>query len=480
MALEILSSRVLAPHFGNSVYVWGSIISVFLAALSLGYLWGGRLADRDPSMAALGRLIVLAAVCQAVLLLAGSRLTPWLGEITGGTPVGTLLAAAVLFGPASVLLATVSPYAVRLAVRDLGALGNTAGRLYALSTLGSLAGTLGCTFVLIPYLELRQIVGFLTAGTAVTAGVALLGARRSAPAVSLAALVLLVAIPAALLPERLKGDLIYERVTPYQTLKVRERDGVRTLESDRIRQSAVRMSDGESMLLYTRYTPAAWLLSPEIRRVLVIGLGGGTVGRHLQQRIPGLTVDNVEIDPAVPEVARRFLYFRAGPANRVTVADGRNFLHASAESWDYIYSDAYIGLSVPFHLTTVEFLDEVKAHLKPGGVFGLNLSVGLSDPFSQAMYRTVRERFRAVYLLSVWGAPNSIVLATDAPELTTADLVARGRELDRRWHFDLPLATAATHRQAVSFEERSVPILSDEFAPVDRLIQLGVAQRAKR
>src|SRR3954447_16526253 len=89
MALEILSSRVLAPHFGNSVYVWGSIISVFLAALSLGYLWGGRLADRDPSMAALGRLIVLAAVFQAVLLLAGSRLTTWLGAITGGTPAGT-------------------------------------------------------------------------------------------------------------------------------------------------------------------------------------------------------------------------------------------------------------------------------------------------------------------------------------------------------------------------------------------------------
>ena len=481
MALEILSSRVLAPHFGNSVYVWGSIISVFLGALSVGYLWGGWLADREPSMAALGRLIVLAAVFQAIVLLAGSRLTAWLGEITGGTPAGTLLAASVLFGPASVLLATVSPYAVRLAARDLGVLGNTAGRLYALSTLGSLAGTLGCTFGLIPFLELRQIIGLLTAATAATAGVALAGSvRRQAPAAVLAVLVLAVAIPAAFLPQRLAGDLIYERVTPYQTLEVRERNGVRTLESDRIRQAAVRMSDGESMLLYPRYAAAAWLLKPDIRRILVIGLGGGNVGSYLRRRIPGLTVDYVDIDPAVLEVARRFLAFHAGPADRVTVADGRNFLRASPQSWDFIYCDAYIGLSVPFHLTTVQFLDEVKRHLTPGGVFGLNLSVGLSDPFSQAMYRTVRERFRSVYLLSVWGAPNSEVLAADMPGLTPAELVARGRELDRRWRFDPPLAAAAARRQAVSFEEASVPVLSDEFAPVDRLIQLGVAQRAKR
>jgi spermidine synthase len=477
MALEILSSRVLAPHFGNSVYVWGSIISVFLAALSLGYLWGGRLADRDPSLAALGRLLVLAAGCQTLLLLAGSRLTAWLGEVTGGTPAGTLLATAVLFGPASVLLATVSPYAVRLAARDLGGLGglgNTAGRLYALSTLGSLAGTLGCTFGLIPFLELRQIVGLLTAATAATAGVALAGAvRRALPAAGLAVLLLAVAIPSIFLPARLRGDLIYERVTPYQTLQVRERDGVRSLESDRIRQAAVRRSDGETALLYPRYAAAAWLVKPDIRRVLVIGLGGGSVGSYLQRRIPGLAVDDVDIDPVVPEVARRFLGFREGPGTRVTVADGRNFLRGSAARWDFIYGDAYIGLSVPFHLTTIQFLDEVKRHLTPGGVFGLNLSAGLSDPFSQAMYRTVRERFRSVYLLSVRGASNSLVLAADAPELTTADLVARGRELDRRARFDPPLAAVATHRQAVNFAAGSVPILSDEFAPVDRLIRLG-------
>jgi len=223
MALEILSSRVLAPHYGNSVYVWGSIISVFLAALSLGYLWGGRLADREPSMASLGRMVVLAAAFEAVLLLFGARLAGALAELTGGNPAGTLLAAAVLFGPASVMLATVSPWAVRLAVRDLGLVGNTAGRLFALSTLGSLAGTLACTFLLIPFLGLRQILGLLTALTALTACVAFAGAFRSeVPATILAVILLAGSLPAASFAPQGAHDLIYERVTPYQTLQVYE------------------------------------------------------------------------------------------------------------------------------------------------------------------------------------------------------------------------------------------------------------------
>ena len=113
----------------------------------------------------------------------------------------------------------------------------------------------------------------------------------------------------------------------------------------------------------------------------------------------------MDIDPAVPEIAKRFFFFQPGPRMRVTVADGRQFLHASTETWDLIYGDAYIGQSVPFHLATVQFLDEVKRHLNAGGAFALNLADGPRDPFSQAMYRTVRERFDSVYLFRVQPAP---------------------------------------------------------------------------
>jgi spermidine synthase len=475
MALEILSSRVLAPHYGNSVYVWGSIISVFLAALSAGYLWGGRLADRQPSMASLGRMIVLAAAFEAVLLLFGSRLAGALAGFTGASPAGTLLAASVLFGPASVMLATVSPWAVRLAVRDLGVVGNTAGRLFALSTVGSLAGTLACTFLLIPFLDLRQILGLLTALTALTACVAFAGSFRSEIlATTLAVILLAGSLPAASFAPRGARDLVYERVTPYQTFQIHENEGVRTLRSDRVPQAAVSLTSHESTMPYNHAAPAVLLISPHPKRALLIGLGGGTVGRYLQSRDPQIDVQYVDIDPAVPEIARRFFFFQPGPRMRVAIEDGRQYLHAAKEKWDLIYVDAYIGQSVPFHLTTVEFLDEVKRHLNPGGAFGLNLAGGLNDPFSESMYRTVRERFDSAYFFRIPRALNALVVANEnADTLSRDDLLQRGRELDRTLRFDPPLATLATWRTEVALDTAKVPVLSDEFAPVDRLIRLG-------
>ncbi len=477
MALEILSSRVLAPHFGNSVYVWGSIISVFLAALSVGYLWGGRLADRHPSIAALGRLIALAASFQASLLWVGPPLAAWLGDVTGATPAGTLVATTVLFGPASILLATVSPYAVRLAIHDLGTVGNTAGRLYALSTLGSLAGTLGCTFGLIPFLELRQIIGLLALLTATTALFALAGAFRiEAAASALAALLVIACVPALFSRIRLKGDIIYERVTPYQTLVIHERGQERVLESDRIRQAAVRLTDGEPALPYIRWSAMAFVLNPRIERMLVLGLGGGTVAGYLQRRVPALRVDAVDIDPVIPEVARKYLLFAPRPDDRVFVADARSFLRGSDERWDLIFCDTYIGLSVPFHLTTVQFLDEAKRHLTPDGVFMLNLAAGLSDPFSQAMYNTVRDRFRSVYLFRVRGkanVANVVVLATDQPAVLPPQLADRARRLDARFRFNPTLVEILDSRFRDDFVSRDTLLLTDEYAPVDRLIRLG-------
>lgn len=481
MALEILASRLLAPHFGNSVYVWGSIISVFLAALSVGYLWGGRMADRSPDLASLARLIALAAACEGGLLAFGHRGVAAFADWTGGRPSGTLFATAVLFGPVSVLLATVSPYAVRLAARDLGRLGHTTGRLYALSNAGSLAGTLGCTFGLIPYLDLRQSLGLLLLVTAATSLVALAGRMAAQKATALLGLLLVAAaLPASRLRTRAGTDVIYERVSAYQTLEVREIDGVRFLESDRVRQGGIRLADGRPAVPYIAFAPAALLVRPGMRRALGIGLGAGSLGPYLRRQVPGLAFDYVEIDPAILDVARRYFRFAPGGGLAVTIADGRTFLERSPlqTRWDLIYGDAYIGLSVPFHLTTVEFLDQVKRHLEPGGVFAVNLAQGLADPFSRSIYLTIRQRFPAVYLFAVPGARNVLVLASEStPVLSRAELLARARELDRRFHFDPPLARIAAHWVEVSLPTQGVTVLSDEFAPTDRLIRLGQGGR---
>lgn len=478
MALEILSSRVLAPHFGSSVYVWGSIISVFLAALSLGYVWGGRLADREPTLAGLGRQVTWAALAQALLLLVASPLAEWLGRWTGGSAWGTLVAATVLFGPPSVVLGTISPYAVRLAADDLARLGNTAGRLYALSTAGSLVGTLGCTFGLVPFLGLHQALALLLGLTALTALAALAGAMRREPLPALLALVLLaLALYGGATPRAAAPGLLVERMTPYQTLRVRDNGGLRRLESDRVLHGVMRLADGYTALSYPRAAAAALLLEPEIDSMLVLGMGPGHAGGYLQRYLPGLSVDYVDVDPAVPEVAARYFGFEAGPKRRVHIADGRRFLQTTEERWDFIYCDTYIGLSVPFHLTTREFLVEVRRHLAPGGVFGLNLAGHLDHPFPRAIYRTVLAELDRVYAFRVPRSGNLLVLATDTGPLLSPDqLAARARQLDRDYGFELSLGELVRHQLRGELDLTDTPVLTDRFAPVDRLLHLGAEE----
>ena len=475
MALEILSSRILAPEFGNSVFVWGSIISVFLAALSLGYYLGGRLADRNPEITALARLISLAALFQAGLIVGSGQLTRAIGSMTHGSPAGTLLATAILFGPPSVLLATVSPFVVRLAARDLREVGNTAGRLYAVSTAGSLVGTLVCTFVMIPHLEVRQILGLLLLATSLVAVLGLAGALRQQRFYALATgLLVVLAVWSMTSSQALPSGVVHFEVSPYQTLRVTELSNQRFLYGDRTLYSAVSLEDRQTSLPYQRYAAGALLLNPDVDSLLSIGMGSGGIGSYLRTARPQLEIDFVEIDPAVARIARRFFFFEDDPKTRVHIEDARQFLRRSDRKWDYIYTDAYIGMSIPFHLTTVEFLDEVKRHLNPGGVFGLNLAAGLEQPFPQAILYTLTDRFETVFAFAVRGSSNLFILAIDSRvTLPKAEMIQLGAELHRRFDLDPSLEHIASSRLEIALDPEVAVLLTDRFAPANHLIAVS-------
>lgn len=474
MALEIVSSRILAPHFGSSVYVWGSIIGVFLAAMSLGYVWGGRLADRQPSLALLGRMVLGAGLAQTLVLLAGNPIVAWFGKLTGGEPAGTLLATFVLFGPVTMFLAAVSPYAVRLATRDLQILGGTAGHLYALSTGGSLLGTLGATFVLIPRLDLESILRLLLAVTAATSALALSSApRQERMTLALAASLLLLALIPGTLTQEPGLDLLADRITPYQSLRVSESDGVRFLHSDGTLHAAVNIESGEPWLDYQRQPGTALLLRPELRTMLVLGMGGGSVGSYLQRQLGELRVDYVDIDPAIPELASEWMFFEEHERAVVHVDDGRRFLSGRPEArWDYVYVDTYIGHSIPFHLATVEFFQEVKAHLNPGGIFGLNLISNLENPFARGILRSLRSVFANLYVFAVPGG-NYLFLAADLEQPPGREqLVATARQLDPKYGFSPSLETMAGLLRDVDVDLTRALLLTDKYAPVNHLIRM--------
>ena len=178
MGLEIVGSRILAPYFGNSIFVWGSLISVVLAALSLGYWLGGIAADRWPRLTVLGALIAVPGIMIALLPFAYPALNRAIATSDLGTRLSPLLACAVLFLVPSVFLGTISPFAVRLQARAVASVGTTAGGLYAVSTAGSIAGTLLTAFYLITILGVGNIVHGLGLTLLLTAAGVFLGDRR--------------------------------------------------------------------------------------------------------------------------------------------------------------------------------------------------------------------------------------------------------------------------------------------------------------
>lgn len=474
MALEMVSSRVLAPHFGSSVYVWGSIIGVFLAAMSVGYYWGGKLADRQPTLAVLGRLVLAAGLAQTVVLLAGTRVVAALGDWTQGSPAGTLIATTVLFGPVTMFLAAVSPYAVRLATRDLSLLGGTAGHLYALSTAGSLAGTLGATFVLIPRLDLESILRLLLAITALVSAAALITqTRRERLSLGLAISLFLLALIPGTMTQEAGLELLADRITPYQTLRVSESDGIRFLHSDGTVHAAVEIESGDPWLSYARQAGTALLLAPDLESFLVLGMGGGSVGTYLQKQLPELTIDYVDIDPAIPELAEEFLFFEEHERARVHIDDGRRFLTSRpGVRWDYIYVDTYIGHSIPFHMATVEFFREIKAHLNEGGIFGLNLISALDNPFAQGIVRSVSTVFSELYVFIV-PSGNYLFLATDRIDAPNRQqMLATARQLDPEYRFNPSLERMAGFHRDLDLDLTRAVLLTDKFAPVNHLIRM--------
>jgi spermidine synthase len=478
MALEILALRILSPSFGSGVYVWGAVLSVFLAAMAGGYLLGGQVADRRPALPTLGTLLLLAALCIGALIGSSFAVADRIALWTGGRSWGPLVAAAFLFGPPTALLATASPFAVRLAARELATLGHVAGRLWAVSTAGSLAGTLLATFVLIPSLELDRILLVLAAATVATGALAHGPrlARRPEALLLLAAALGVLAIGWAGARAGPAGDLVERRLSPYQTLEVVERDGRRILLSNGQMQAAVDLGTGAPALRYAQAASVALLFREQPRSALFLGLGGGSVAEVLRRSAPALEAEHVEIDPAVVELAERHFGFEPGPRDRVHVDDARRFLRREERRWDLIVADTYVGLSIPFHLATREMFELVERRLTPDGALVLNLAAPLEQPFARAVWATVASVFPRVWAFRVPGASGTLVIATGepppgAPDPTLEELGARARRLDARLGLE-PSLEALLAGLVEPPPTRPEDVLRDAYAPVDRLLDL--------
>jgi spermidine synthase len=464
LATEIAASRLLAPYFGNSTIVWANIIGLILVYLSLGYWLGGKVADRRPEPRLLGAMVLVAAAVVAVTPFIARPILDLavrgLDAVSVGAVVGSFFAALALFAVPVTLLGAVSPFAIRLALEDVGEAGSVAGRLYALSTLGSIVGTFLSAIVTIPLVGTqRTMLG--SAALLVLAAALLLGSRWQL--LTFAALGLLL-VPAGQI--KATPGLLYETESAYQYVQVVERgDGSRAL---RLNEGVAVHSLWHPDSVLTGGVWDTFLLVPPlvgrpVERMLVIGNAGGTVARAYGELYPGVRIDGVEIDPEVSEAGRRFLGLGENPNLRVVTADGRPYLELTDDRYDVIVVDAYHQPYIPFYLATKEFFATARERLTPGGVLALNVaSVPGDERLSEAIGSTVLAAFPEAWRWKPLRF-NELMLGLDRP-LGRAELVRRAERASPAVASLVPLFAAGI--EPVRAVERP---LTDDRAPVEWL-----------
>jgi len=482
LAVEFGAARLLAPYFGTSLYVWGVLIGLVLVYLSAGYVIGGRLADRHPREELLFQLTAWAGlwigliplVSYPILLIAQQGFK----TLDAGLVLGTLLAVMALFAVPVVLLGCVSPFAIRLLLRDVQTGGNTAGAVYALSTAGSILGTFLPVFWFIPTYGTRPtLVGFSLALLLPSVlGLWPVPRRRWYAALALVVVLAGVFVPSGVKPPE-QGRLLYEKESPYQYIQVLQVGS----------QTQLLLNEGQA--IHSIYDPgslttggpwdymviasafrAPMAAEPAPRRVLILGLAGGTSARQDRAAFgDSVDITGVEIDPDVVDVGRRYFHL-AETGTHVEVQDARYWLatRPTTDKFDVIVMDAYRQPYIPFHLTTREFFELARSHLAPGGVAVVNAGRTRTDyRLVSALASTMSATFNQVYLVDVPAFANTLIYGT-TEATSTADVRANlGLGQDPLWR---EVAGSALSEGNLRLSDYHGQVFTDDLAPVERLI----------
>jgi spermidine synthase len=472
LGAEIAAVRLMAPFFGASTIVWANTIGIVLVALSVGYWWGGRLGDRHPNVRSLCLVVLAAAVLLAVVPFIAQPFldisVDALDEIEAGAFVGSLLGVLALIAVPVVLLGTCSPWAIRLAVPDVQHAGAVAGRLYAISTAGSLIGTLIAALVLVPFAGTQRTFLIFAAALALAAAAGL-GWRFAAAPVAVAAAI---ALPVGTVKATDEGEVVYEAESPYQYIRVVDQD-----DGDR----ALELNEGQAVhsLLPPRgyLTGDVWdgylvlpfaALSEPPERVAILGNAAGTTARAYGRYFPDTLVDGVEIDPELEEVGNRFFDMASNENLSIHNEDARPWLQRSDGGYDVIMVDAYRQPYIPFYLATREFFELARDRLAPGGVVIVNAGHPEgNDDLEEVLGATMAEAFPTV-LRDPIEPTNTLLVASEAP--ASADHLLRSiRDLPRGLQ---QLAAVEGGRLEPRLEGGEV--YTDDRAPVEWLIDRSI------
>lgn len=467
MNVEILGAKVLSPFVGTSHFVWTAQITVTLLALATGYAFGGWLVDRSPRP----RWLYAALLASGLWLAAAVGFTPpvAIAALKLRLAVGSLVASAALYFVPLALMAMTGPFLVRLLTQSVSSVGTSAGRLTAISTLGSVAGTVASSYFLTPYMANSHSL-LITAGALVLLAVvyyAVWDRAKLAPGIAASLLAGGVGFFAWLQdPYRPNAawDELYRGNSNFGLLQViQDHEGSkRYYLNDWLTQNTYEPANHRSLSLFTyMLEQLAESYTTNLSDALCIGMGVGIVPGRLAAL--GAKVDVVEINPAIVPVAQRHFDLDTNKF-QLHIGDGRVFLHETQQLYDAVVVDAFLGDSPPSHLMTVEAFTAIKERLKPAGILVMNTFGGLDakhDYFTGCVWKTLHKVFPSVRMHTT-GNGNIFFVASPDPAMA----------LRRAPDFSLAptyLQSAMQYALERSSEPRAEAgrVLTDNFNPVD-------------
>jgi spermidine synthase len=468
MIFELVGSRVLGPYFGTSLFVWTSLIGIILGSLSLGYYLGGKIADKKSSFKSLSLIIFLAAISIGLMVIIKDF---WLFVLQNNfTDIRTssVLASLTLFLPASVFLGMVSPYAVKLKINNLNTSASTVGTLYAISTTGSIFGTFLAGFYLIPHFGTNKLLIILSI-TLIIISLALSAKKGIWIKLSVFAIVVIgwLAISGLnyMLPKSgfIDVDTAYNRVWIYNRIDYRTNKMVKMMGINNENNSSMFLDSDELVNEYTKYYHLAKHFNPNFEKTLMLGGAGYSYPKDFLHKYPEATIDVVEIDPKVTELAKKYFRLEENPRLTIYHEDGRVFLNKTQGKYDVIFGDAFNSLhSLPYQLTTKEAVQKKYNILNDDGVVILNLISaieGEKGKFLRAEYATYKSLFPQVYLFPVAGSGYGNIVQNII-------LVALKSKKDQTFNDSDPKLNEYLQHLWKKTVDADIPILTDNFAPV--------------
>ena len=475
MAVEISASRLIAPYFGTSTFVWTNVIGVIMVSLAIGYYLGGKIADKKPDLKLLLKIILIACL----FLLFIPFITRPLVELINKNILalksasllifgGSLITVSLLFILPIVLLGMVSPYIIKLLSLIDPQVGKDAGLVFSVSTLGSILGTFLPVLVFIPYLGTRKTIIAFCLFLIFICLIGLL--KRNWLAVLL---VLLMPIFWFKLPEIKQAQgALYENESVYQYFQVFDKDNLRYLSINEGMGIFSILNKDKDNVLTNSYFDYYNLLpyldgNTKEQNILILGLAGGTISTQLNYFFSpnyDLHIAGVEIDQKIIDLAKKYFNLE-NPSLTVYNLDGRNFLDLTDQKYNAMVIDVYANqLYISFHLATKEFFDLIKSHLAENGVAAMNVNASSADSaLLKNITNTMNLVFKNVYLIPIPNTWNYMVLASDNElDFTKLKDLNKIRELDN-------IVNQTVEINEKVFYDNKFGYLTDDKAPIEHL-----------